>query len=80
MAQAHGKVALPPSAVVVDFFCRVSSYTHGKGFAVCPTKNPQQKRPLPMLGCRGTFAVCYTWQSLCRVQIGLCRVFLAHGK
>jgi len=80
VALAHGKVALPPSAVVVDFFCRVSSYTHGKGFAVCPTKNPQQKRPLPMLGCRGTFVVCYTWQSLCRVQIGLCRVFLAHGK
>ena len=27
-----------------------------------------------------SFAVCYTWQSLCCVQTGLCRVFMAHGK
>jgi len=49
--------------------------THSEVFAVCPTKSPRQRGPLPMLDCRGTFAVYYTRQRLCRVQTGL-----AHGK
>ena len=72
--------------------CAAISCRHGLFFAECrfmrtekalscvQQKNPLQRRSLPTLGCSGAFAVCYTWQSLCRVQIGLCRVFLAHGK
>ena len=52
----------------------------GKVFAVCPKCSTQQTSSLPAVVCRELFAVCYTWQTLCRVQTGLCRVPRAHGK
>ena len=58
--------------------CRVSAL--GKGFAECPTKDTRQRRLCRLFFCRVLFAECSTRQSLCRVQIGLCRVPLALGK
>ena len=52
----------------------------GKGFAECPTKDTRQRRLCRLFFCRVLFAECSTRQSLCRVQIGLCRVPLALGK
>ena len=49
-------------------------------FTMCPINGTRQKTSLPTPICRVQFAVCNTWQRLCRVQKGLCRVFLAHGK
>ena len=58
--------------------CRVSAL--GKGFAECPTKDTRQRRLCRRVICRVFFAECSTRQSLCRVQIGLCRVPLTLGK
>ena len=52
----------------------------GKGFAECPTKDTRQRRLCRLIFYRVVFAECNTRQSLCRVQIGLCRVPLALGK
>jgi hypothetical protein len=40
----------------------------------CPTKNTRQRRLCRLFFYRVIFAKCYTRQSLCRVQLGLCRV------
>ena len=67
----------PPSST---FFCREPHSAHDKVLAVCPIKGTRQRASLPMLGCHGFFAVCYTRQRVCYVQTGLFRVPLAHGK
>jgi hypothetical protein len=47
----------------------------GKAFAECPIKDTRQIRFCRQFFYRVSFAECNTRQSLCRVQIGLCRVF-----
>jgi len=56
-------------------------YAHGKSFAVCPTKNPRQRRPLPTLGCRGVFAVCKPGFAVCfwHTANSLCPVVVLDG-
>jgi len=68
---------LPPLlliAVAPNFFLLRANSALGKGFAECPIKNTRQTRLCRVFGCRVAFAVGGTRQTLCRVQLGLCRV------
>ena len=60
------------------FLCRVLAL--GKAFAECPIKNTRQRPLCRPEFCRVLFAECGTRQRLCRVYLGLCRMFLTLGK
>ena len=66
------------SAFFIFFLCRVSAL--GKAFAECPIKNTRQRPLCRPEFCRVLFAECGTRQRLCRMYLGLCRVFLTLGK
>ena len=55
---------------LATLFCRGSRMAHGKPFAVCPIYSTRQRPALPMSGCRVRFAVCGTWQRVCRGLLG----------
>jgi len=53
------------------FFLPTVQSALGKGFAECPIKNTRQTQLCQVFGCRVMYAVGGTWQSLCRVHLGL---------
>ena len=53
------------------FYLPTVQSAHGKGFAECPIKNTRQTQLCQVFGCRVIYAVGGTWQSLCRVHLGL---------
>ena len=58
-------------AVFVAFFLPTVQSALGNGFAECPIKNTRQTQLCQVFGCRVMYAVGGTWQSLCRVHLGL---------
>ena len=76
----HGKRHFQWGSEHCILFCRGPRKALGKVFAVCPKCSTRQTSSLSAVVCRALFAVCYTRQTLCRVETCLCRVPLAHGK
>ena len=66
LALSKATVTMPP-LVTATFLCRVSS-------------RHSAKMALPTIFYQASIAKCGTWQSLCRVQYGLCRVSQALSK